>query len=193
MVVPMLHAQHGFQRVGPSSVTRVGVNRLDAIDHVLPRRQLLRVGQENFFSGLTELAAEFTVGEGELMTHDAPRSVIPDGVMISYQALVRTFPRSCRYLILRYSQATTRRDSVITTMVVGNTERVFAVPLNETVMKIIRSQTGRHETHKFSLGKRCLPGQHQDLSFATRQSWHYGFSRGCRTQVSVQTWIERTC
>ncbi|WP_442865805.1 hypothetical protein, partial [Aeromonas sp. QDB69] len=32
----------------------------------------------NLFSGLTALTAEFTVGEGELMTHDEPCSMAPD-------------------------------------------------------------------------------------------------------------------
>ena len=29
-------------------------------------------GEENLFSGLTALSAEFTIGEGELMAHDVP-------------------------------------------------------------------------------------------------------------------------
>ncbi|WP_421241923.1 hypothetical protein, partial [Aeromonas enteropelogenes] len=39
---------------------------------------LLHAGQENLFSGLTALTAEFTVGEGKLMTHDEPCSMAPD-------------------------------------------------------------------------------------------------------------------
>ncbi|WP_421273392.1 hypothetical protein, partial [Aeromonas taiwanensis] len=39
---------------------------------------LLHAGQENLFSGLTALTAEFTVGEGELMTHDEPFFMAPD-------------------------------------------------------------------------------------------------------------------
>ncbi|MGU5559957.1 hypothetical protein ACV1C5_22575, partial [Aeromonas caviae] len=34
--------------------------------------------QENLFSGLTALTAEFTVGEGKLMTHGEPCSMAPD-------------------------------------------------------------------------------------------------------------------
>jgi hypothetical protein len=43
--------------------------RLDDFHHVLPWQNLLHAGQENLFSGLTALTAEFTVGEGKLMTH----------------------------------------------------------------------------------------------------------------------------
>jgi hypothetical protein len=50
----------------------------------------LHAGQENF-SGLTALTAEFTVGEGKLMTHDEPCSMAPDDKHDSYQGLVRTF------------------------------------------------------------------------------------------------------
>jgi hypothetical protein len=44
----------------------------------LPWQNLLHAGQENLFSGLTALTAEFTIGEGELMTHDEPCSMAPD-------------------------------------------------------------------------------------------------------------------
>jgi hypothetical protein len=37
-----------------------------------PWQNLLHAGQENLFLYLTALTAEFTVGEGELMTHDKP-------------------------------------------------------------------------------------------------------------------------
>jgi hypothetical protein len=39
---------------------------------------MLHAGEENLFSGLTALTAEFTVGEGKLMTHDEPCSMAPD-------------------------------------------------------------------------------------------------------------------
>ncbi|EEW1429981.1 IS66 family insertion sequence hypothetical protein, partial [Escherichia coli] len=35
-------------------------------------------GEENLFSGLTALSAEFTIGEGELMAHDVPLGCAPD-------------------------------------------------------------------------------------------------------------------
>nr|QCH03175.1 hypothetical protein [Plesiomonas shigelloides] len=38
----------------------------------MPWQNLLDAGEENLFSGLTAFTAEFTVGEGELMTHDGP-------------------------------------------------------------------------------------------------------------------------
>ena len=63
---------HGFQRIGPSTITGFGVNRLDDSGHILPRQNLLHAGEEKLFTGLTAFAAEFTVGEGELMTHDVP-------------------------------------------------------------------------------------------------------------------------
>ncbi|ENE24622.1 hypothetical protein ECP03047993_5264 [Escherichia coli P0304799.3] len=44
----------------------------------MPWQNLLHAGQENLFSGLTALTAEFTVGEGKLMTHDEPCSMAPD-------------------------------------------------------------------------------------------------------------------
>ena len=44
----------------------------------MPWQNLLHAGEENLFSGLTALSAEFTIGEGELMTHDAPWSAAPD-------------------------------------------------------------------------------------------------------------------
>eukprot|EP01044_Picomonas_judraskeda_P048312 COSAG03_NODE_27896_length_246_cov_22.986395_1_plen_81_part_11 len=50
----------------------------DDFHHVLPWQNLLHAGQENLFSGLTALTAEFTVGEGKLMTHDEPCSMAPD-------------------------------------------------------------------------------------------------------------------
>ena len=80
-VVPMLHAvntQHGLQRIGPSAIARLGIKRLDDFHHVLPWQNLLHAGQENLFSGPTALTAEFTVGEGKLMTHDEPCSMAPD-------------------------------------------------------------------------------------------------------------------
>lgn len=58
--------------------TSLGVKRLDDFHHVLPWQNLLHAGQENLFSGLTALTAEFTVGEGKLMTHDEPCSMAPD-------------------------------------------------------------------------------------------------------------------
>jgi hypothetical protein len=60
----------------------------------LPWQNLLHAGQENLFSGLTALTAEFTVGEGKLMTHDVPVPWLQMTNMISYQGLVRTFPIS---------------------------------------------------------------------------------------------------
>ncbi|PCR31601.1 hypothetical protein CQA89_32620, partial [Klebsiella pneumoniae] len=38
----------------------------------------LHAGEENLFSGLTALSAEFTIGEGELMAHDVPLGCAPD-------------------------------------------------------------------------------------------------------------------
>lgn len=77
----MLHAvnaYHGFQRIRSPAITSLGVKRLDDFHHVLPWQNLLHAGQENLFSGLTALTAEFTVGEGKLMTHDEPCSMAPD-------------------------------------------------------------------------------------------------------------------
>jgi hypothetical protein len=44
----------------------------------LPWQNLLHAGEENLFSGLTALSAEFTIGEGELMAHDVPLGCAPD-------------------------------------------------------------------------------------------------------------------
>jgi hypothetical protein len=66
------------QRIRSPAITSLGVKRLDDFHHVLPWQNLLHAGQENLFSGLTALTAEFTVGEGELMTHDEPCSMAPD-------------------------------------------------------------------------------------------------------------------
>ena len=77
----MLHAvnaQHGLQRIRPSAIVSLGIKRLDDFHHVLPWQNLIHAGQENLFSGLTALTAEFTVGEGELMAHDPPWSAVPD-------------------------------------------------------------------------------------------------------------------
>jgi hypothetical protein len=77
----MLHAvnaKHGFQRIRSPAITSLGVKRLDDFQHLLPWQNLLHAGQENLFSGLTALTAEFTVGEGKLMTHDEPCSMAPD-------------------------------------------------------------------------------------------------------------------
>ncbi|CAM7792450.1 hypothetical protein CIPOMM221M3_27025 [Citrobacter portucalensis] len=77
----MLHAvnaQHGFQRIGPTTITGFGIKRLDDGGHILPWQDMLHAGEENLFSGLTALTAEFTVGEGKLMTHDEPCSMAPD-------------------------------------------------------------------------------------------------------------------
>ena len=77
----MLHAvntQHGLQRIGPSAIARLGTKRLDDSGHILPWQNLLHAGEENLFSGLTALSAEFTIGEGELMAHDVPLGCAPD-------------------------------------------------------------------------------------------------------------------
>ena len=77
----MLHAvntQHGLQRIGPSAIARLGIKRLDDSGHILPWQNLLHAGEENLFSGLTALSAEFTIGEGELMAHDVPLGCAPD-------------------------------------------------------------------------------------------------------------------
>ncbi len=61
----MLHAvntQHGLQRIGPSAIARLGIKRLDDSGHILPWQNLLHAGEENLFSGLTALSAEFTMG-----------------------------------------------------------------------------------------------------------------------------------
>nr|QLG02864.1 hypothetical protein pE0272_2_00122 [Escherichia coli] len=76
-----------------AGITSLGVKRLDDFHHVLPWQNLLHAGQENLFSGLTALTAEFTVGEGKLMTHDEPCLWLQMTNMISYQGLVRTFRR----------------------------------------------------------------------------------------------------
>ena len=52
--------------------------RLDDSGHILPWQNLLHAGEENLFSGLTALSAEFTIGEGELMAHDVPLGCAPD-------------------------------------------------------------------------------------------------------------------
>jgi N-acetyl-anhydromuramyl-L-alanine amidase AmpD len=46
----------------------LSLKRLDDFHHVLPWQNLLHAGQENLFSGLTALTAEFTVGEGKLIS-----------------------------------------------------------------------------------------------------------------------------
>ncbi len=77
----MLHAvntQHGLQRIGPSAIARLGIKRLDDSGHILPWQNLLHAGEENLFSGLTALSAEFTIGEGELMAQDVPLGCAPD-------------------------------------------------------------------------------------------------------------------
>lgn len=77
----MLHAvntQHGLQRIGPSAIARLGIKRLDDSGHILPWQNMLHAGEENLFSGLTALSAEFTIGEGELMAHDVPLGCAPD-------------------------------------------------------------------------------------------------------------------
>jgi hypothetical protein len=89
-VVPMLHAvntQHGLQRIRSSAIARLGIKRLDDFGHVLPWQNLLHAGEENLFSGLTALSAEFTIGEGELMAHDVPVPWLRMTNMISYQDL----------------------------------------------------------------------------------------------------------
>ena len=66
----MLHAvntQHGLQRIGPSAIARLGIKRLDDSGHILPWQNLLHAGEENLFSGLTALSAEFTIGEHVMM------------------------------------------------------------------------------------------------------------------------------
>jgi hypothetical protein len=68
-VVPMLHAvntQHGLQRIGPSAIARLGIKRLDDSGHIC-HGESAPCGEENLFSGLTALSAEFTISEGELM------------------------------------------------------------------------------------------------------------------------------
>ena len=42
----------------------------------MPWQNLLHAGEENLLSGLTALTAEFTVGKGELMTHDGSSNVV---------------------------------------------------------------------------------------------------------------------
>lgn len=77
----MLHAVntlHGLQRIGPSAIARLGIKRLDDSGHILPWQNMLHAGEENLFSGLTALSAEFTIGEGELMAHDVPLGCAPD-------------------------------------------------------------------------------------------------------------------
>jgi hypothetical protein len=53
-------------------------NSADDSGHILPWQNLLHAGEENLFSGLTALSAEFTIGEGELMAHDVPLGCAPD-------------------------------------------------------------------------------------------------------------------
>ena len=57
----------------------------------LPWQNLLMRDKKNLFSGLTALTAEFTVGEGKLMTHDEPCSMAPDDKHDLISGLVRTF------------------------------------------------------------------------------------------------------
>ncbi|WP_411800862.1 hypothetical protein, partial [Aeromonas caviae] len=61
--------------------------RLDDFHHVLPWQNLLHAGQENLFSGLTALTAEFTVGEGKLIVWRwySPDSCPQKGVVIRLQ------------------------------------------------------------------------------------------------------------
>ncbi|HGY9039176.1 TPA: hypothetical protein ACNTVS_004557, partial [Escherichia coli] len=82
-----VNTQHGLQRIGPSAIARLGIKRLDDSGHILPWQNLLHAGEENLFSGLTALSAEFTIGL-MMSLWDALRM----NMMISYQELVRTFP-----------------------------------------------------------------------------------------------------
>ncbi|OJN27964.1 hypothetical protein BK297_13775, partial [Escherichia coli] len=61
-----------------SAIARLGIKRLDDSGHILPWQNMLHAGEENLFSGLTALSAEFTIGEGELMAHDVPLGCAPD-------------------------------------------------------------------------------------------------------------------
>jgi hypothetical protein len=63
---------------GYARLARLGIKRLDDSGHILPWQNLLHAGEENLFSGLTALSAEFTIGEGELMAHDVPLGCAPD-------------------------------------------------------------------------------------------------------------------
>ena len=69
---------YSLVKISTKCAPALGVKRLDDFHHVLPWQNLLHAGQENLFSGLTALTAEFTVGEGKLMTHDEPCSMAPD-------------------------------------------------------------------------------------------------------------------
>jgi hypothetical protein len=74
----------------------------DDLGHALPRQQLVHAGQENLFSGMTALAAEFTVSEGVLMARDTPTPWLQMTNMNSYLKLVRSFHKgwlgsSCKF------------------------------------------------------------------------------------------------
>ncbi|MFM5091972.1 hypothetical protein ACEUBY_21230, partial [Aeromonas caviae] len=47
------------------------------------------------FSGLTALTAEFTVGEGELMTHDEPFFMAPDDKHDLISGTCSNLPKEC--------------------------------------------------------------------------------------------------
>ena len=86
-----------------------GAGQLDDFHHVLPWQDLLHAGQENLFSGLTALTAEFTVGEGELMTHGEPCFMAPDDKHDLISGTCSHLPKYIKhayliaYLIYQYS------------------------------------------------------------------------------------------
>ena len=86
-----VNAQHGGQGVWPTSVSSLGIVRLDNGFETRPRDQLVHSDQEFLLTCLTALVAELAVRECKLLIHlMRPRScavsIIPCG------GLDHTFP-----------------------------------------------------------------------------------------------------
>ncbi|MQU03975.1 hypothetical protein GHO34_27240 [Pseudomonas sp. FSL R10-2245] len=61
-----MNTQHGFQRIGFSAATGLGVERLDQAQQTRPGHDLIHLGEEAFAACLLALAGVFEIGKAHL-------------------------------------------------------------------------------------------------------------------------------
>ncbi len=89
-----VNAQHGFQRVGFSTATALGVERLDQSQQTFPGYNLIHFGKETLAAGLLAFASVLNVGKAHL-AHGRLGS--GGQAIFAYLRLVRRFPKRWFY------------------------------------------------------------------------------------------------
>jgi hypothetical protein len=124
----------------------------------LPWQNLLHAGQENLFSGLTALTAEFTVGEGKLMTHDEPCSMAPDDKHDLISGTCSHLPRTIIFDIQTDPMILERRPRIHIRFKAASTKQ--GTSITDVIKDLVDNWLKENDSQKTQMSKNTLTQKH---------------------------------